>query len=388
MKTRKLRNIIFALLFCAALAAVPIATKLVPNAIVSGFENRKLALFKAPTAQTLLSGEFASGLETYYKDHIPLRDKFLQADVWLRLTIGKQVINDVVIGDGALLPDNGRPLPTEDAKSKAAAAADKLLLVESATRQAGGRFLVVGAPRQNSALRSKYPYGLSDNGANLDLAETEFFAALAERGIESINMRPIFEQNGGAEQYYYKTDHHYNLRGAYLTYKTACEALGISCIAPESFTYEPVSKLFWGTRSRALYDLSPITDSFEIWRPNEPFEFELWLDGRHTSSELFRWGENDVHIAYSAYMGGDWGETVLKTDRVGLPKILILGDSFTNAAETFFAATCSELRSLDLRYGDVCVSEYISEFKPDVVIMIINDNAYLKPSDDNFAKIS
>ena len=74
----------------------------------------------------------------------------------------------------------------------------------------------------------------------------------------------------------------------------------------------------------------------------------------------------------------DKAETILRTDRPELPNLLIFGDSFTNPLETLFYTGFNETRSLDLRYYDQKgILEYLEEYRPDVVICIRDDTAYL-----------
>ena len=86
---------------------------------------------------------------------------------------------------------------------------------------------------------------------------------------------------------------------------------------------------------------------------------------------------DDLPTTYNLYMGGDFGETVLKTDRPELPDALIFGDSFTNALETLLYASFDETRILDLRhYTDMSLKEYVDTYRPDVVLCIQNDTFY------------
>ena len=74
----------------------------------------------------------------------------------------------------------------------------------------------------------------------------------------------------------------------------------------------------------------------------------------------------------------DKAETILRTGRPELPNLLIFGDSFTNPLETLFYTGFNETRSLDLRYYDrKGILEYLEEYRPDVVICIRDDTAYL-----------
>ena len=84
---------------------------------------------------------------------------------------------------------------------------------------------------------------------------------------------------------------------------------------------------------------------------------------------------------YNLYMGGDFGETVLETNRPELPDALIFGDSFTNALETLLYASFDETRVLDLRhYDEMSLKAYITAHQPDVVLCIQNDTFYYTTS--------
>ena len=86
---------------------------------------------------------------------------------------------------------------------------------------------------------------------------------------------------------------------------------------------------------------------------------------------------DDLPTTYNLYMGGDFGETILETDRPDLPDVLIFGDSFTNALETLLYASFDETRILDLRhYKGMSLKDYISEYQPDIVLCIQNDTFY------------
>ena len=82
--------------------------------------------------------------------------------------------------------------------------------------------------------------------------------------------------------------------------------------------------------------------------------------------------------SYSVYMGDDKSETVIMTHRPELPDILIWGDSFTNPLESLAYMSFDEMRSLDFRYyKDKTLTEYIKEYKPDIVVCVRDDLDYL-----------
>lgn len=82
-------------------------------------------------------------------------------------------------------------------------------------------------------------------------------------------------------------------------------------------------------------------------------------------------------------MCGDAAETVIKTNRPELKKVLIVGDSFTNAMETILYLSFDEMRSLDYRYyTEKTLTEYIAEYQPDIVL-IARDTSVCLGTDGN-----
>jgi hypothetical protein len=77
-------------------------------------------------------------------------------------------------------------------------------------------------------------------------------------------------------------------------------------------------------------------------------------------------------------MGGDIEETIIRTNRPELPNVLLFGNSFTNAMECFLYTSFNEMRSLDLRYyTEKGILQYVSEYKPDIVICMRDDILFL-----------
>ena len=85
--------------------------------------------------------------------------------------------------------------------------------------------------------------------------------------------------------------------------------------------------------------------------------------------------------AYNYYMGGDIAETVIKTNRPDLPRVLVVGDSFTNALESILYTSFDEMHSLDYRHYDgKNILDYIADYQPDVVLYVRDDLSYIVTS--------
>lgn len=382
--SRRRGNLIFAAIFVLILFAVPAATWLSPRQDISEIENRRLASAPELTRESLLSGDYFLDWETYFKDHVVLRGAMIKGNTWLSLNLlDRVVVNDIVPVENRLLPYLTPPTETGGAAS-AEAMADRLALLSEAVASYGGTFLYVGVPTQMTVFADEYPSYLYSGAELRAEAAAAFSAALAERDIAFLDMAQVFDENGGAKTYYMSTDHHYTLKGAFLVYQTLCERLTsmgyvIPTLTENDLLFSAVEAPFLGSRSRALYYLPRLHDDFYTFALKEPIAFTRADNGQPVPASVIRLPEPlSGGVGYGAYMGGDIAETVIATNRPELPSILLFGDSFTNAVETFLYTSFDETRSLDLRhYTGMALTEYVRMYRPDIVVCLRDDANYL-----------
>lgn len=382
--SRRRGNLIFAAIFVLILFAVPAATWLSPRQDISEIENRRLASAPELTRESLLSGDYFLDWETYFKDHVVLRGAMIKGNTWLSLNLlDRVVVNDIVPVENRLLPYLTPPTEAGGAAS-AEAMADRLALLSEAVASYGGTFLYVGVPTQMTVFADEYPSYLYSGAELRAEAAAAFSAALAERDIAFLDMAQVFDENGGAKTYYMSTDHHYTLKGAFLVYQTLCERLtsmgyAIPTLTENDLLFSAVEAPFLGSRSRALYYLPRLHDDFYTFALKEPLAFTRADNGQPVPASVIRLPEPlSGGVGYGAYMGGDIAETVIATNRPELPSILLFGDSFTNAVETFLYTSFDETRSLDLRhYTGMALTEYVRLYRPDIVVCLRDDANYL-----------
>ena len=149
-------------------------------------------------------------------------------------------------------------------------------------------------------------------------------------------------------------------------------------LTADDLAFEDLPNPFLGSRDRKLYGLWPGSEALTIGVQREPVVFDRTDNGLPVPAQVFRLPATETEtVDYNVYMGGDVAETVLSTHRPELPDLLIFGDSFTNPLETLFYTGFDETRSLDLRYNDVSLLDYVAEHRPDVVLCVRDDTSYL-----------
>ncbi len=381
----KIFNFTVILMFCAVIFIVPIKTFTSIPEEYTIYENRKLKPLQEFTTESLFKGEYLSQFSEYFTDRIWKRTFLMKAYSQLYVNIlNKLVVNNVVIQEGLLLPYAEYAYEDYNFEEPAAKTAENLSILKSDIEKYGGKFIYVGVPEQMSMLREHYPKYLENNDAKLSLMEKSFFDAIQKAGIENIRMRKEFSDTEDYKKFYSKTDHHYNLFGAYYTYQQIIQYFNenhnasLPMLEEKDFDFVKLENPFYGTRFRKLFDAYDIRDNLYYYKPNNPIAFDRWNEGMKVDSTVFTLPPDETTpIVYGIYMGNDYSETVIKTYRDDLPNVLIFGESFTNPVETFLYNSFNTTVSLDLRfYKKKTIRQYIEEYKPDYVICIRDDTAY------------
>ena len=254
------------------------------------------------------------------------------------------------------------------------------LSILRAADEAGAQLLYTLVPEQRTVFAEYYPDWMDNPGQQTKRSRQALFAALERAEIPALDLTPVFAQQSDLLSCYSRVDHHYTLKGAYVTYQSVCEAFGIR--ASGISIAETQSDLL-GTYNRKLYDLSPVREAMQVVQTPFP-EYERLDNGAASDTPLIRIRGSGQSL-YGDYMGGDIAETIVRTNRPALPRILIVGDSFTNALELLAVFDFDEMRSLDYRHFDGPVlSDYIRAYRPDYVL-ILRDDVSCLGSDGNGA---
>lgn len=377
----------FLALLLAVLFAVPAGVILWSHRETTAYyENRTLAERPALTWQSLWDGTFATAFESWFSDHAPGRTTLLEADTAVQMKVLRRpVVNDIVLSaDGVLVPFLSYDEYTEqDYAGPAASIAENYGKLNDHVKANGGSFYFVGLPEQRVYFEEKFPDYLNNHEAEAQTADALFIQALEDQGVRFLNMEAVYDELGRPEEFYSTVDHHYNYYGAYTAYRSIMDTLASDGWDLPVLTEDKIDLVeqpfpYIGSRNRKLYNLWPNTDKAVIGVQKDPVAFTRYDNGELSEKPLFILSEDPaMPTTYNLYMGGDFGETVLETDRPELPDVLIFGDSFTNALETLLYASFDETHILDLRYyTDKSLKDYISDYQPDIVLCVQNDTFY------------
>lgn len=375
----------FLLGLMAFLLAVPAALLLWSRKETTAYyENRTLAARPALTWEGVRDGSFGSALETWYSDHFPGRSTLLKADTAVQMhVLRRPVVNNMVVTEDVLLPKLDFSEYTAEAyRHTAPNFAKDFGNLNAYIESLGGQFIYVGFPEQRVYFEDKFPAYLNSHAAEAEAADTVFSEALAGQGVDFLDMRQVYARQGDPAEYYSAVDHHYNYYGAYAGYRAILDKLSadgweLPVLTEADVEFVELPNPYIGSRNRKLYNLWENQDK-AIILSEPPVPFTRTDNGQPSTKPLYVTPALDyMPTTYNLYMGGDFAETVLETNRPDLPDVLIFGDSFTNALETLLYTAFDETRVLDLRhYKEQSLKDYIAVHKPDIVLCIQNDTFY------------
>lgn len=387
---KRFAQVAFLACFLAVILAVPAGTLLFSKNNTSAYyENRALAEWPEITAEGILDGSLAQSLETWYSDHAPGRATLLKMDTFLSMDVlHRPVVNDIVTTEDVLVPflDYSEYTPAAY-EATVGSMSEPFSKLNRYIEETGGSFYFVGFPEQRIYFEDEFPDYLNNHENEAEAADTIFREALEDEGIAFLDMGEVYDGLGHPADFYSTVDHHYNYYGAYAAYRSILDTLAadgwdLPVLTEEDFTFRELPNPYIGSRNRKLYNLWPNEDRAVIAELKDPIAYTRYDNGELSDKPLYVLpAADDLPTTYNLYMGGDFGETILETNRPELPDVLVFGDSFTNALETLFYTSFDEMRSLDLRhYTDKTLRDYITDYQPDIVICVMNDTFYYTPT--------
>ena len=309
--------------FVGFLALALAVTLVRPKSGWSYYENRNLARPAELSVETLLDGTFPASVEPVLQDHAAGRNTLMRLSTWADLHLfHRPVVNQVVPADGMLLGWN--PYETPDPAAITAQAehmAEELARLRDVVEEYGGHFCYVAVPGQYAYYPDAYPDFLNNREAYTALEVPTLTQAMAERGMDLLDMGPVLDAAGRPREYYSLADYHYQFGGAYLTYRAILERLSVelgtelTVLDEDSLTAETLSTPYLGSRGRKLFGLEDRGERLTIGLPRDPIPFTRTDNGTETAPTVYALPATGTEgVLYSLYMAVSYTHLTLPTN--------------------------------------------------------------------------
>lgn len=370
------------------LAAFAVSFIVLPKKDFSETENRMLASFPEISAKKILAGDFQKEFETYLSDRFPLRDTLLSVSVRADRLSGKQEINDVIYMKGNNTADGNAEIRLLDSYQRPE---NTKKFVDSVNTFSGklnrADTVVIVVPTAISLYEEKLPTLVKMQNRPLQKDTLEYF----EKEFSSSENASLHYAEGvfdtlmqgmeAGEDLYYRTDHHWKVRGAYRGYTLLAPYLEIPVIEKSASDFAVVSEDFYGTTWSKVCDRAVSPDTIEIydnpdWSGNLKVSYE---DTKETMDSPYNKEYLSKKDQYSMFLNNQHSlirienpnADMTRTDEENHSSLVIIKDSYANSLVPFLIDQYETIWVFDPRYYKGSISSWINEHEEveDVLIL-------------------
>lgn len=375
--------IFITVLFCLFTFGFGAALILSPSRDFSEQENRYLAQFKAPTADTLRSGKFMEDFEKYVSDQFPLRDQWIQLKAGAERILGKQENNGVYFGtDGETLFAQFTP-PTDEELEQKVGFVNKL----GENLDVPVYFSLV--PDKSAVLASLLPTNAPnrDDGSTIQRA-----MELCGSKVTYIDLRGALTSAGD----FYRTDHHWTTQGAQRAWWQLMAGMGqvqpsedMDGFSYQGLSYTEVSDSFYGTTYSSSGAGWVKPDSIHTVIPEGGTRGNVTVtgypEGTPIDSSLYYPEKLEVKDKYAYFLGGNQPLCVIQNPDAAGGKLLVIRDSYSDSLAPFLAESFQEVHLFDLRYNNMSLTQYVVDNGIDQVLVLYSTANF--STDQNLFKL-
>lgn len=313
-------------------------------------ENRVLTQKPTLTWKDFKSGKYTEEVEHYLSDQFPFKNQLVGVKGKVDRLIGKQENNGVLFGKKGYLLERFTQDDTRFERN--------INTLNAFASKAPLKKIYALLPP--TAIRV-YPEYIPNYVSTDSQKETQ--KEIAEKLSSHIELLPVDEALIRAKDtpIYFKTDHHWTMRGAYIAYQAIAKQMNIQPLSLTDFNVTTVSQSFHGTlySKATAYDHEP--DEIELFIPKEEPTVEVTYEDGTVSHTLFEMSYLDVKDKYSLFLDGNHSLIKIKTDAKSNRKLAIIKDSYAHAFIPFLAQHFAEIHVIDLRYYKASVSSYLAQ---------------------------
>lgn len=343
----KKKKKICCVLFLIVLYAMWIGDIVSADRLYSEWEKRRLAQRPEFSYQAVVDGSYGEAYEKWLTDQFPGRDYWVGAKNRCERLLGKKELKGIYIGkDGYLFSENVEIADWDELER------------EMKECFGGEKVSRIHVPAAGAVLWEKLPDFVSF------------------RGREDAVLKNLLEHKG--EDIYYRTDHHWTMRGAYYAYEAWAKEQGLRPIELSKMEYRVLKEDFLGTHYGKIH-YAKQADVMELYSPGVACEVVYEL-GESEIKGLYQEKYLETEDAYRFFLDGNHGVVEI-TMKEGSGHLAVIKDSYANCLIPFLTAHYGKITVIDPRYFRVDMGEWLSERKVTEVLILGQDTSKASFSD-------
>ena len=352
----KIKSLLPAAVFLIFIYACFVLNIIVQDREFSEHENRALAGSPELSLKNVFDSSYMKDYESYITDQFFARDTWVTMKTYTELALGKTDVNGIFICKDDILIEKFKEPDAERVASNAG-------YIEEFAKNADVPVYYTLIPGAVELWADKLPAN-AQNASQLKLINSICSKITSALYIDTYSILSSHKD----EAIFYKTDHHWTTLGAYYGYSSFADVLDIT-----TGEYpEPFKRCggFYGTASSACglepgegdtIELSANTDkviSVTAYESSGEIKIPVYKE-----ENLFKKDK------YTVFFGGNYPLMVIKTEKTGMEKLLVIKDSYANSELPFMCGDFSEIHIVDLRYYKKSIDEYIEQNGIDSVLI-------------------
>ncbi len=384
----KISDIITIVLFVALIAGFSVTFAVLPDGESSAVEGRslqQLPSFSEGTmdgsgteykgADYLIHGKLADAFDEYFCDQFPLRNMFLSLSSYTQLAFGRGVNNGVLYKNGDLAVTRfdavGFDTATEYFDEKHVKSSIQNL--NSVCEGLDIPISVILPPRSIDVKADSLGYPTEGSDALNALIKENISG---DYYIDLLGtMRALYKTG---EQPYFKTDHHWTVKGAYYAYAALMESWGVEPYAMEDFSFETVTEDFKGTSLRNGNYFFMDGETLQIAR--YPGDEQLVVSNLNLGfavteglAGMYDFAAAEGEDAYSVFLYGKPAHMSISKPDEDREILLVMKDSFAHSLVPFLTRHYNiVIVDMDTSRWGTSLSTVISMVRPARVLMVYN----------------
>ena len=330
-------------------------------------ENRNLSKKPELTFNSFINGDYTEKFESYISDQLPGRRLFVNAKFKIDMLLGKSEVNGVFIGKENQLMEDFHESSNEQTYDKVLAINEFKKLHENTNVS----FMLI--PTAAEILKEKLP---KNSPVDSELEFMNYIQGNLNSNIKFISPYNALYEN--RDQYlYYRTDHHWTTKGAYIAYVEFCKTAGIEPKNEEEFNIQLVANDFYGSLTSKIGQRSGEGDNINVYIPKENSEVVVnYVSEQRRSGSLYNSASLDEKDKYQVFTGGNHPHINIKSLGDPKKKLLLIKDSYANSFLPFLTAHYGEIDVIDLRYYMDDVNKLMEEKGITDVLFLYNVNTF------------
>lgn len=337
---------------------------------MSESENRVLQKRPSLTLSAFLDGSFTKSFESWLSDQFPLRDSLVSLKTLVDRTTGKKEQNSVYFGKEGFLFEKQSAFDGNKVKT-ITTAVEGFLKKYNIENKA---FIV--SPNSSYVLKEYLPSYVEQPSQKqqLDFIKKQ----LNKSGAVFIDCEKIFSAQTDKTKLFYRTDHHWTTKAAYLTFSELIKQWDINTDKVK-FDFYTVANDFEGTLSSAS-GATGVKDEVEICMPQKKgFSYVLNYESQGVKkATMFDNSKLETKNKYEVFLGGNFDKIEILTNNTDMDSLLIFKDSYANCMIPMLTPFFSKIVVIDPRYYSDDISSVMEENDFSHILFLYNLNTLLE----------